>query len=132
MTKHILSLLLLLSPFCGLDLNAQSVFPVTGFCVGAPSPEKVDDFVKFIDKTLAPNGINTLILRIDFNYEYKSRPELRGDNPLTREQVKKLVTICKKHNIELIPQINLLGHQSWHSEVTKWREVYPQVDETPL
>src|SRR5690606_24394606 len=42
-----------------------------------------------------------------------------------------LVNICKKHNIELIPQINLLGHQSWASEVTKLLEVYPQFDETP-
>ncbi len=131
MTKHILSLLLLLSLFLGAELNAQSVFPVTGFCIGAPSPEKVDDFVNFIDKTLAPNGINTLILRVDFEYEYKSRPELRGDHPLSREQVKKLVNICKKHNIELIPQINLLGHQSWANKVAKLLEVYPQFDETP-
>ncbi|MCG2462008.1 family 20 glycosylhydrolase [Flavobacteriaceae bacterium F89] len=131
MAKLLPFLLLLTAPFCGSVLNAQSVFPVTGFCIGAPSPEKVDDFANFIDNTLAPSGVNTLILRVDFEYEYKSRPELRGDHPLTREQVKKLVNICKNHNIELIPQINLLGHQSWHSNVTKLLEVYPQFDETP-
>jgi len=31
----------------------------------------------------------------------------------------------------LIPQINLLGHQSWESQIGKLLEVYPQFDETP-
>jgi len=31
----------------------------------------------------------------------------------------------------LIPQINLLGHQSWESQSGKLLEVYPQFDETP-
>lgn len=131
MAKHLIPSLLLFIVFWTTETHSQSIFPVKGFCIAAPSPEKLDDFVGFIDKTLAPNGINTLILRVDFNYEFKSRPELRGDNPLTREEVKKLVDICKRHNIELIPQINLLGHQSWADEVGKLLEVYPQFDETP-
>jgi hypothetical protein len=30
-----------------------------------------------------------------------------------------------------MPQINLLGHQSWHSNIGKLLEVYPEFDETP-
>ncbi len=118
--------------FSGLFItHSQSVFEVQGLCVAVPEPGGLDGFVKFIDSELAVNGINTLVLRVDFNYMYESRPELRGENALTRSQVKKLVTVCQKNNINLIPQINLLGHQSWHSKVTKLLEVYPEFDETP-
>ncbi|SHJ81069.1 Glycosyl hydrolase family 20, catalytic domain [Arenibacter nanhaiticus] len=109
----------------------QSVFSVNGLCISAPLKTEVDEFVGFIESELAPGGINTLVLRVDFNYAYESRPELRGDNPLGKEDVKKLVAVCKKYNINLIPQVNLLGHQSWHSSLGKLLEVYPQFDETP-
>lgn len=42
-----------------------------------------------------------------------------------------MVDVCKKHNIRLIPQINMLGHQSWASKTGKLLAVYPQFDETP-
>ncbi|WP_211229820.1 hypothetical protein [Olivibacter sitiensis] len=96
-----------------------------------PSPERLDDFVKFIDEELAPRGVNTLILRVDHNYQFESRPELRDENALSRDEVKKLVTICRKHAIRIIPQINLLGHQSWAEKTGKLLSVYPQFDETP-
>ncbi len=116
---------------CAALTFGQSPFSVNGFCIAAPSKARVDDFVSFIEKDLAPGGINTLILRVDFNYAYESRPELRDDNPLSKADVKKLVAACKKHNINLIPQVNLLGHQSWHGNLGKLLEVYPQFDETP-
>jgi N-acetyl-beta-hexosaminidase len=113
------------------SLSGQTVFEVNGLCVAAPAPKTVDKFISFIDTVLAPRGVNTLVLRVDFNYAYQSRPELRGENPLTESQVKKLVASCQKHGINLIPQINLLGHQSWHTKVTKLLEIYPEFDETP-
>ena len=121
----------LLAFFCIPEANSQSIFSVKAFCIAAPSQERVDDFVSFIDKELEPNGINTIILRVDFNYTYESRPELRDDNPLTKESVKKLVAVCKKNMIGLIPQVNLLGHQSWSTKINKLLEVYPEFDETP-
>jgi hypothetical protein len=117
--------------FYTLSTIAQSVFPVVGFCIGAPKNDKVDEFVTFIDKELAPNGVNVLILRVDYNYAYESRPELRDEDPLSREDVKKIVEVCKKNDIELIPQVNLLGHQSWAAKLNKLLEVYPEFDETP-
>lgn len=111
--------------------NSQSPYPVRGLCVKAPAPENLTKFVEFIDEDLVNAGVNTLILRVDWGYEYQSHPELRGNNPLKHEQVKKLVQICQKNNIRLIPQINLLGHQSWHSTLGKLLEVYPEFDETP-
>jgi N-acetyl-beta-hexosaminidase len=111
--------------------NAQDIFEVKGLCIAAPSTNDVAEFVKFVDEELGPNGINTMVLRIDFNYAYESRPELRGNNPLSKQQIKELVAVAKKHNINLIPQVNLLGHQSWAEKTNKLLEVYPQFDETP-
>lgn len=112
-------------------VRAQEPFPVKGLCVAAPAKGDVDEFVRLIDRELAPAGVNTLILRVDWGYRYASRPELVGENPLEKEDVKKLVAVCKKHQIRLIPQINLLGHQSWSTKPGKLLEVYPQFDETP-
>lgn len=111
--------------------TAQTGFEVKGLCIGAPSKGEVDKFVQLIDEKLAPAGMNTLVLRIDYSYEYTSHPELRGGNPLSEADVNKMVAVCKKHNINLIPQVNMLGHQSWAGKVGKLLEVYPQFDETP-
>lgn len=109
----------------------QEEFAVRGLAIKIPEKENVDKFVDFIHQELAPRGINTLILRVDYDYEYKSHPELRNENALSEKDVNKLVNAASQHGIEIVPQINLLGHQSWHFDVEKLLEVYPEFDETP-
>lgn len=129
MKKILYSLFIaLLYPFM---IQAQSVFAVNGLCIASPDHDGVEKFVAFIDKELAPAGINTLVLRVDYNYAYTSRPELQNENPLTEADVKKIVSVSKKHGIDIVPQVNLFGHQSWHSKLEKLLEVYPEFDETP-
>ena len=128
MKKSVFSFIFLLIAAFAL---AESPYSVRGLCIAAPSPENVNEFITFIDEELAPNHLNLLILRIDYRYEYQTHPELIGNNPYSEKDVKKLVEVCKKHKIELIPQINLFGHQSWHGTVGKLLEVYPEFDETP-
>ncbi|MEP6466902.1 MAG: family 20 glycosylhydrolase, partial [Parafilimonas sp.] len=111
--------------------SLDSLLTVRGFCISAPSVKDVDRFVKFIDEELAPRKVNTLILRVDYNYQYKSHPELADSNALSKNDVDKIVAVCKKDNINLIPQVNLLGHQSWDNKTDKLLSVYPQFDETP-
>lgn len=111
--------------------NAQDTLPIRGLAIAAPDKENVDRFVKFINEELPPRAINTLILRVDYNFQYKSHPELAEANGLSQQEVDKIVTACQKHNIDIIPQINLLGHQSWHSTLGMLLKVYPQFDETP-
>jgi hypothetical protein len=127
--------ILLLLVFIQLSLFSQahldSILPIRGFCIGAPKPSGVDSFTKFIYEELAPRKVNTLILRIDFNYEYKSHPELVDALALRKSEIKKLVNACKKNNIALIPQLNLLGHQSWANHTNKLLQAYPEFDETP-
>lgn len=111
--------------------HKKEPLPVKGLCIAAPSTDRMDDFIAFIENELAPRKVNTLILRVDYNYQYTSRPELANEDGLSRTDVKKLVEACQSTNIRIIPQVNLLGHQSWHSNLGKLLEVYPEFDETP-
>jgi len=111
----------------GLD----SIMPVRGLCIGAPNNEEVDLFVKFISEDLKNMGVNTLVLMVDFGFEYESHPELRSENALSKSDVAKLVFACRDAHIQVIPQINLLGHQSWHETVNPLLREYPEFDETP-
>jgi hypothetical protein len=121
--------------FCCVFLRAQSkidsLFPVRGFAIAAPSATLVDSFVNFINLELGPRKVNTLLLRVDYNYQYKTHPELVASQALSEEEVKKIVKACKQNAIRIIPQINLLGHQSWASQLGKLLAVYPELDETP-
>jgi len=109
----------------------DSILPVRGLAIAAPSVDGMDRFLKFIEEELAPAHFNLLILRVDWNYAYESHPELRDPNPLTKSDVKKIVTVCKQYGIRIAPQINLLGHQSWAQTTHALLREYPEFDETP-
>ena len=128
---RLLCFLICTACFANAQTNADSIFPVRGFAIAAPPPQLVDSFITFINKELAPKNVNTLLLRVDFGYQYKSHPELSQTNALSLNDVKKIVAACRQHRIRLIPQVNLLGHQSWANRTGKLLEVYPQFDETP-
>ncbi len=137
MKKSTALFLILISLVSFLQVTGQSEItdknlPVRGFCIAAPRSKGVDEFVKFINEELATRSVNTLILRVDYNYKYESHPELRDSDALAKNEVKKIVAACKKNNIKVIPQINLLGHQSWAGRLEKLLLVYPEFDETPL
>ncbi len=108
-----------------------NVLPVRAFAIALPTTQGLDSFNSFINKELATRNVNTLILRVDYNYQYKSHPELVDGDALSTEQIKTIVAACKQNNIRVIPQINLLGHQSWANHLGKLLQVYPQFDETP-
>ena len=127
--------LFVLSIFTCLVSRAQNpldtIIPVRGFCIAAPQPAGVDSFVLFIENELAPRKVNTLILRVDYNFQFTSHPELRNKTALSLADVKKMVRASRKHGIRIIPQINLLGHQSWAGTLENLLRVYPEFDETP-
>lgn len=125
----IAAILCVLSAF--KTVQAQDTTLVRGFCISAPSPSDLPRFMKFIREELAPRKVNTLILRVEYNYQYKSHPELVASTALSEGEVKQMVNLCKSLGIKIIPQINLLGHQSWASSLGKLLQVYPQFDETP-
>ena len=126
-----LSIILALTVKAYTQERIDSLFPVRALAIAVPMPNVLDTFITFIHQELAPRKVNTLILRVDYNYQYKSHPELIGNPALSEAEVKKIVEACRKENIRIIPQINLLGHQSWAGQTGKLLQVYPQFDETP-
>lgn len=135
MRKYLfLFFLFLLSTLVSGDIRAQnldSLMPVRGFCIGAPRPSGVDSLVHFIDDELAPRKVNTLFILVDYHYQFKSHPELTDSFALSMADVKKIVRACARHQIRIIPQINMLGHQGWEEHPGKLLQAYPQFDETP-
>ena len=113
------------------EKTIDDTLPVRGLAIAAPSVDGLPAFLKFIEEDLAPAHFNLLVLRIDWNYAYESHPELSDPNPLKKEDVKKMVNLCKKYGIRLVPQINLLGHQSWAKTTYSLLAVYPEFDENP-
>ena len=109
----------------------DELLPVRGICLSSPDPEGVDKFIDFISEELVPLKVNTLVILIDYGYEFKSHPELREENALSEQEVKKIVKACQEGDIRIIPQINLLGHQSWFQSVGQLLKAYPELNETP-
>ncbi len=83
-------------------------------------------------ENLARQGINVIILEVDYNFAFKSHAELRrGTNPTTRDGARRFAALCRKFNIRLIPEFQSLGHQSWKAETFPLLTVYPAFDLTP-
>jgi hypothetical protein len=127
----ILFLLLAASRCFGAETSSDNLFPVRGLCIAAPAAGKVPRFVDFIQKELVPRSVNTLILRVDYRFEFVSHPELRDGASLSAGEIRQIVQACRQGKIHLIPQINLLGHQSWANRTGALLRVYPEFDETP-
>ena len=83
-------------------------------------------------EALSKQGINVIILEVDYNFEFKSHPELRlGANPITHDGARRFAALCRKNNIRLIPEFQSLGHQSWKAQTFPLLTVYPKFDLTP-
>ena len=100
---------------------------IKGILLTAPLTEDLDDVIKFIDEYLAPRGFNLVMLQIRYRYDFKKHPEVRGYDPLSKDDVKRLLEVCKKHNIKLIPKMNLMVSMLWNP----WKEATAPLWATP-
>lgn len=122
--------LLVILPMTVLAGSGAEQLPVRSFAIAAPTPDNFNRFMSFIDNDLSKTPVNQLFLRINYNYQFKSHPELAEKNALTEQQIKKIVQAVAKHNIEIIPIINMLGHQSWKKDnIHSLLRVYPEFEE---
>ena len=81
---------------------------------------------------LAKLGINCLILEVNYGFEFQSHPELRhGHQQITMTGAQRLQAKCKGNGIELVPQFQCLGHQSWSKHTGPLLTKYPELDLTP-
>src|SRR5262249_29964111 len=71
------------------------------------------------------------ILEINYDFEYRSHPELVKPGALTVEDCRELRKLADKNFVQIIPMINCLGHQSWDKETFQLLTAHPDFDETP-
>lgn len=105
--------------------------PLRGLHLAAPRPDDMDAALRFIQEALPKEGVNTLFL--EFNYRVRSRrfPEIVDEPALTPEQVQSLAAAARLAGVKLVPQINLLGHQSWAKTTFALLRIHPEFDESP-
>ncbi|MDE3066618.1 MAG: family 20 glycosylhydrolase [Verrucomicrobiota bacterium] len=79
---------------------------------------------------LAADGVNVLVIQVDYHFDFQSHPELR-DNPfITRAGARAFSRAARKLGIRIIPELDCLGHQSWAKTTFPLLAKYPQFDET--
>ena len=111
--------------------EAGEAIPVRGLHVFAPAKKDLADALEFIRVALPKEGVNTLIMEFNYTFNFTSCPEFADPSALGKDEVAQLAKACQEKGIELIPQINCLGHQSWAERTAKLLEKHPEFDETP-
>ena len=122
--------LLPLIAVCASNISAGAP-PVRGLHLIIPKPADVLLLVRFIREALPKEGVNTLVLELDYRYQFKSHPEVADPDALSQQDVASIVAAAKAAGVRLIPQINLLGHQSWDKTTYGLLRSHPEFDETP-
>lgn len=116
--------------FC-LQVCFAAPMPVRGLYLTSINANDIELYQDFIENDLTKEGVNLLVLEVNYNFQYKSYPNLGNSNGLSVEDVKRLLASCKKAGIELVPQFNCYGHQSWAKRTFKLLTEYPEFDESP-
>jgi len=105
--------------------------PVKALLLSCPNPHDVPLLCSFITDALPKEGVNTLCLRIEYQYTFQTHPELADSNALSKEQLQHIAAACKAAHVRLIPTMNLLAHQSDRTTIGPLLKQYPQFDESP-
>ncbi len=105
--------------------------PVRGIHLAAPKPDEIPLAERFIREALPKEGVNVLVLEFGYRYQFTRRPEIAEPDALSRDDVKKLAAACRAAGVKLVPQINMLGHQSWAGTTHALLRAHPEFDETP-
>lgn len=105
--------------------------PVRALLLSAPDQQDVPLFCQFVREALPKEGVNTLVLRFGYRYQFESHPELAAFGALSKDEVKQIVRACKDAGVKLVPKMNLLAHQSDRTNIYPLLAKYPQFDESP-
>ncbi len=79
---------------------------------------------------LAEKGINLMIVEVGYSYQYQSHPELGDPGALSFDAARMLAEKAREYGVEIVPEFNCLGHQSWQENTNALLSVYPELDET--
>lgn len=81
--------------------------------------------------TLSKAGLNTIIVEVDYSYQFTKRKEMAKPDGISKAGARKFAALCRQNGVRPIPQINLLGHQSWAETTDRLLTIHPELDETP-
>ena len=110
--------------------GGSGALPIRGLHLSAPAKNDLAAAVEFIRESLPKAGVNTLVLEFGYHFDFKSRPEFADPSALGKDEVQQILKACREEHIELIPQLNCLGHQSWVKRDGRLLEKHPEFDET--
>jgi hypothetical protein len=137
MKSYKIILIIIIAALIGCSSIKETIGPKSGekwrgiHLLGYGNDSSLAELGTIVPK-LSSMGINIIILEVDYNFQFQSYPELRnGDQQITKEGAGKFAEICRENNIELIPEFQSLGHQSWAQETFPLLTKYPQFDLTP-
>lgn len=111
-------------------MNPQPQAKWFGVHLGLSSPSQLQVLLQILPD-LAGNGMNTLVVEVNYNFAFATHPELRGPEPLSQADARLLASACRSHHVRLIPQFQCLGHQSWAEHTFPLLAHYSELDETP-
>jgi hypothetical protein len=74
--------------------------------------------------------VNVLVLEVNYRYRFTRHPEVAEADALSRDDMARIRAACRRAGVRLIPQINMLGHQSWAKTTFGLLRAHPEFDET--
>lgn len=144
-------------PLCHIDDHPDS--EMRGFHMGLPRADRIDFTKRFFRYVLLPLGYNHVVMEFNGDMRYHSHPEItenwlqadkdwrEGKRPtkilhsemgadgtaLEHDEVRELTTLLDSFGIEVIPEVQSLGHVDYivnaHKELSELRRYY---EATPI
>ncbi len=96
-----------------------------------PAESEFAAFKRFVDEVLLPHYFNTVVLEINYRFDFQQHPEVSETDSRGAAFVDKVCAFLRSREIRTIPEFNCLGHQSWGQRSCGLLRAYPQLDETP-
>lgn len=116
------------------DIQNDNQFKVRGFHVDMRIEVMTMPALKNLARNLSSMGINMLILEYTASYPYQKHATLLGNNAYSREEIKDLVSFCKRLGIQVVPLLENLGHVQYilkherYANLRIERDILSQVD----
>jgi hypothetical protein len=130
MKMFFLSTLLWLLAGCAVTPQATKLDTRRGVHLWLDSEGDANDLIQTLP-AFAKAGVNVIVIEINYSYEFKTHPELRQKQFITRQTARALAAAARKNGMRLIPEFNCLGHQSFNQRIEPLLKVHPQFSEMP-
>ena len=85
-----------------------------GIVLTAPQPYKkeVRTVAEFIERILAPSGVNLIVLQTRYRYQFRRHPECMGYDPLSAEDVRLLLETSRAYTTSRATGFCMVWHRA--------------------